>query len=92
MWREQKQIIYRFYVFVVYENHLCLFCNDLVPMRIDFLLLEAAIEKYSTEIGVEKFCYALHWSWPGVVVKTFENTSEEITKIMIFFKGIFQRF
>ena len=29
-------------------------------MRIDFLFVEAAIEKYSTKIDVEKFCYAQH--------------------------------
>ena len=58
----------------------------------NFLFTEAAIEKYSTKIGVEKFRYQLQWSCPGVVVKTFENTSEGITKIMIFFKGIFQGF
>ena len=61
-------------------------------MRIDFLFVEAAIEKYSTKIGVEKFHYALHSSCPGVAVKTFENTSDGITKIMIFFKCIFQGF
>ena len=31
------------------------FCNDLVLIRIDFLLVEAAIEKYYTKIGVNKF-------------------------------------
>ena len=61
-------------------------------MTIDFLFVEAAIENYSTKIGVKKFRYTLHWSCPGVVVKTFENTSEGITKIMICFKGVFQGF
>ena len=53
-------------------------------MKIDFLFAEAAIEKESTKIGVEIFRYALHWSCPGTVVKTFENTSERINKV--FFK------
>ena len=57
-------------------------------MKIDFLFVEAAIEKYSMEIGVEKFCYALYWCCPGIVVKTFENTSKSITKKTIFLKGI----
>ena len=60
-----------------------MFCNDFVPMRIDFLFVEAAIENYSTKIGVEKFRYALHWSCPGAVVKTFENTTEGITKVIL---------
>ena len=37
-------------------------------MRIDFLFAEAALEIYFTKIGVEKFCYAPHRSYPGVVV------------------------
>ena len=41
-------------------RNIFLFCNDLVPMRIDFLFVEAAIEKHSTKIDVEKFRYALH--------------------------------
>ena len=49
-------------------------------MRTDFLFVEAAIEKYSTKIDVEKFCYALHWSCPGIAVKTFENTSKGLLK------------
>ena len=61
-------------------------------MRIDFLFIEAATKKYSTKISVEKFRYALHWSCPGIVVKTFENSSEGITNKMIFYKGIFQGF
>ena len=61
-------------------------------MRIDFLFVEAANENYSTKIGVENFFYALHWSCPGVVVNTFENTVEGFTKIMICLKGIFQGF
>ena len=50
------------------------------------------MEKYSTKIGVEKFRYALQWSCPGIVVKTFEKTGEAITKKMIFFKSTFQGF
>ena len=61
-------------------------------MRIDFLFVGAAIENYSTKIGVEQFRYALHWSCLGVVVNTFENSGKGITKIMICFKGIFQGF
>ena len=64
-------------------KHLFLFCNDLVPMRIDFLFVEAAIKNYSTKFGVAKFRYALYWSCPRVEVKTFENTSEGITKIIL---------
>ena len=60
-------------------------------MRIDFLFVEAAIEKYSTKIDVEKFCYAQHWSCPGIAVKTFENTSKGITKKTIFLKRILKR-
>ena len=61
-------------------------------MRINFLFVEAAIEKYSTKSGVEKFCYALPWSCPGIAVKTFENTSKGITKKTIFFKDILKLF
>ena len=57
-------------------------------MRIDFLLVETYIEKYSTKIGVEKFRNAPHWSCLEIVVKTFENTKKGITKIMIFLKDI----
>ena len=53
-------------------------------MRTDFLFVEAATEKYSTKISVEKFRYALHWSCPGIVVKK-NCGSAGITK-----KGIFQ--
>ena len=45
-----------------------------------FLFAEADIDKCSMKIGVEKFCYALHCSCSGIVVKIFENTSEGITK------------
>ena len=57
-------------------------------MKIYFLFVKAAIEKYSIKIGVKIFRYdELHWSCPGVVVKTFEEyTSEGNTKIIIFFK------
>ena len=37
-------------------------------MRIDFLLVGAVIEKHSTEVGVVKFCYALHSSCPGITL------------------------
>ena len=37
-------------------------------MRIDFLFVGAVIEKHSTEIGVVKFCYALHSSCPGITL------------------------
>ena len=56
------------------------------------IFVEGAIEKYFTKIGVEKFCYALHWSCPGIVVETFKNIREEITKEIILFKSIFQGF
>ena len=49
-------------------------------MEIIFLFVEAAIKKCSTKIGVEKFLYAQSWSYPGILGKTFENTSEGITK------------
>ena len=55
-------------------------------MRTDFLFVEAATEKYSTKISVEKFRYALHWSCPGIVVKK-NCGSAGITK-----KGIFYGF
>ena len=55
-------------------------------MRTDFLFVEAATEKYSTKISVEKFRYALHWSCPGIVVKK-NCGSAGITK-----KGISQGF
>ena len=61
--------------FSLFTKNLFMFCNDLVPMRINFLYAEAATEKYSTTINVKKFCYALHWSCPGIVVETFENSS-----------------
>ena len=78
--------------FLLFTKHLFLFCNDFVPIRIDFLFAESAIKKYSTKISPENFYYALHWSCPGIVVKTFQNTSEGITKKMIFLKSIFQGF
>ena len=52
-------------------------------MKIDFLFVVVVIKNYSTKIGVAKFRYALYWSCPGVEVKTFENTSEGITKIIL---------
>ena len=78
--------------FSLFTKHLFLICNDLVPIRIDLLFAESAIKKYSTEISPENFYYALHWSCPGIVVKTFQNTSEGIIKKMIFLKSIFQGF
>ena len=62
-------------------------------MRIDPLFVEAAIGKYFTKIDVENLRYALHGSYLGIVVKTFENTSEVITtKKIIFFKEFFRGF
>ena len=61
-------------------KRLFLFCKDFVPMEIIFLFVEAAIKKCSTKIGVEKFLYAQSWSYPGILGKAFENTSEGITK------------
>ena len=66
--------------YFTFTKHLFLFCNDLVPMRIDFLFVEVAIEKHSTKIRVEKFCHTLYRSCPGIAVKSFKNTSEVITK------------
>ena len=48
------------FAFSLFIKHLFLFCNDLVPVRIDFLSVEAAIKKYSTKISVKKFRFALH--------------------------------
>ena len=48
------------FTFSLFAKHLFLFCNDLVPVRTDLLFVEAAIEKYSTKIDVEKFRYELH--------------------------------
>ena len=52
-----EELIFTFSLFI---KHLFLFCSDLVPRRIDFWFVEAAIEKCSTKIRVEKFCYAPH--------------------------------
>ena len=44
----------------MFIKHLFLFGNDLVPIRKDFLLVEAATEKCSTKISVKKFRYVIH--------------------------------
>ena len=93
MWRvKAKKLIEEIVLPILRFRRLFLFCNDLVPVRIDFLSVEAAIEKYSTKSSVKKFRFALHWSCPRIVVKALENNTEGITKKMIFLKGIFQGF
>ena len=59
-----------------YPQHL----SKMMQVQNRFLFAEADIDKCSMKIGVEKFCYALHCSCSGIVVKIFENTSEGISK------------
>ena len=49
-------------------------------MGIDFLFAGTTTEKCSMKIGVAKLRYALHCSCSGILVKSFENIDEGITK------------
>ena len=69
----------------MFTKHLFLFCSDIIAMRIDFLFVKASRPSkresiLSLKIGVEKFCYALHWSWSCGHRKSFKIPVKELLK------------